>query len=551
VADRDRLPGRGVSAATTEEPPVSAATAPAAPREPGAPVGGLPLWKRHPAIASALGVLALMLASVWLRTHAITAKFWIDEGLSVGIAHHDFWSIPGVLRKDGAPPLYYMLLNVWMGIVGGDGESRIHALSVIFAVLTVPAGWWAGRRLFGVRAGWATAALCATVPFLTYYAQEARMYALVALLGLVASATFAMTYGERDRRMLPLFVVATALTVYTHNWGLFMTAGMGLAWLVLLATAHGEERRGLWRDGLIGFGAIAVLYLPWVPRLLFQAAHTGAPWAERPPLHAVLNGMQTLVGGVDTALMIGLVGGAGILALRADAEGRPRSRAALSLAIIALSGIMLAWLASQASPAWAMRYFAVFIGPGMLLAGAGLVRFGTVGLVALAVVLVLWFDPHESQIRGKSDAYRVARTLKDQNLINERDLVLAVHPEYGPTMRYYLGPSYRYADAMGKVSDARVFDWRDALDRLKAAGPRRTLDQLAPSVQPGQHLILIEPIIRTAKWGAPWTSLVRRRAAQWERAVDHDPRFQRVAPIPSFKDRPLPRGVRAVVYLRR
>ena len=193
----------------------------------------------------------------------------------------------------------------------------------------------------------------------------------------------------------------------------------------------------------------------------------------------------------------------------------------------------------------------MFIGPGMLLAGAGLVRFGKVGPVALAVVLVLWFDPKERQIRGKSDAYRVARTLKDQNLVHERDLIVAVHPEYGPAMRYYLGPGYRWADALGKVTDDRVFDWRDALDRLKAAGPKRTLDKIAPMVQPGQHLVLIQPIIRTARWGAPWTSEIRKRAPQWERALDGDPRFQRVAPVPRFKRRALPRGVRAVVYLRR
>ena len=79
-----------------------------------------------------------MALSVSLRTHAITAKFWIDEGLSVGIAHHPLFDIPGVLRKDGSPPLYYMLLHVWMSVVGGDGESRTHALSVLFATLTDP-----------------------------------------------------------------------------------------------------------------------------------------------------------------------------------------------------------------------------------------------------------------------------------------------------------------------------------------------------------------------------------------------------------------------------
>jgi uncharacterized membrane protein len=444
-----------------------------------------------------------------------------------------------------------MLLHVWMSVIGGDGESRTHAFSVLCAVATVPGGWWLGRRLFGTRAGWATAALCATCPFLTYYAQETRMYALVALLGLASSGAFAMAYALRDRRAIPAFSVLTVLTVYAHNWGLFLAVGMGAAFLLLWRTAPAAERGPLLRDGLLGFGALALLYLPWVPTLLFQAAHTGAPWAEQPPLGAVINGLQNLVGGVETALLLSVVAIAGLTTLRGGAEGRERSRAVVALGVSLGVAVALAWLASQASPAWASRYFSVFIGPALLLAGAGLVRYGKLGVVALAVVLVLWFDPHERSIRGKSDAYRVARTLQEDGLIAPRDLVVAVHPEYGPAMRYYLGEGYRWADAMGPVTDDRVFDWRDALDRLKAAGPKRTIDKLAPELEPGQHLVLIQPIIRTGRWGAPWTAEIRHRAPQWERALDHDPRFQRVAPVPKFHEGPLPRGVRAVVYLRR
>ncbi|HET6508225.1 MAG TPA: glycosyltransferase family 39 protein [Baekduia sp.] len=505
--------------------------------------------RRHPWAPRVVGVLAIMALSVWLRTHALDAKFWIDEGLSVGIAHHDLWHIPGVLRQDGSPPLYYMLLHVWMGVVGGDGESRTHALSVLFATLTIPAAWVAGRRLFGERAAWASAALCATLPFLTYYAQETRMYALVALLGTCASGAFAIAYGRGERWAIPLFGVLTAATVYTHNWGLFLAVGMGVAFLVLLWTTPPERRGAFFRDGLLGFGLLLALYAPWIPTLLFQARHTGAPWAEAPDFGGLLTGLQNLVGGLETALMVFVVGMGGVLTLRHD--HRERWRAAVALGVVLAVGVGLAWLASQASPAWSTRYFSVFIGPALLLAGAGLTRFGKVGLVALAIALVLWFNPRERAIRSKSDAYRVATTLKQQGLVAPGDLVVAVHPEYGPVMRYYLGGGYQWADALGKVRDDRVFDWRDALARFRAAGPRRTLAQLEPMVQPGQHLVLILPIIRTASWGAPWTGEIRRRAPQWEQAVDADDRFIRVKPVPRFGDHALPRGVRAIVYLRK
>jgi len=57
------------------------------------------------------------------------------------------------------------------------------------------------------------------------------------------------------------------------------------------------QRRGFFRDGVLGFGLLVLLYAPWIPTLLFQAKHTGAPWAERPPFNALLNGLQSLVGG--------------------------------------------------------------------------------------------------------------------------------------------------------------------------------------------------------------------------------------------------------------
>jgi mannosyltransferase len=539
-----------VRVSAVAEPPAPASPSGAAPaaRQPAAVPG---LVARHPWAFRIAGVAIIMLLSVWLRTHALTAKFWIDEGLSVGIAHHGLFDIPGVLRKDGSPPLYYMLLHVWMGVIGGDGEERTHALSVLCATLTIPAAWVAGRRVFGERAAWASAALCATLPFLTYYAQETRMYALVALLGTCASGAFAVAYAKRERWAIPVFSVFTALTVYTHNWGLFLAIGMGVAFLVLWRTAPAAERGAFFKDGVLGFGLLVLLYLPWVPTLLFQAKHTGAPWAEAPDFSGLLNGAQSLVGGVETSLLLLVVGVAGVLTFRGDREHPERARAALALGVALAAAIGLAWLASQASPAWSTRYFSVFIGPALLLAGAGLTRFGKVGLVALAIILVLWFDPRERQIRGKSDAYRVATTLKEQGLIEKGDMVLAVHPEYGPVMRYYLGGGYQWADALGKVSDNRVFDWRDALDRFRAAGPKRTLASVEGSIKPGQHLVLILPIIRTASWGAPWTAQIRKRAPQWERAVDEDPSFVRIGPVPKFKRRALPRGVRAIVYLRK
>ncbi|MDQ3769119.1 MAG: hypothetical protein M3370_06550, partial [Actinomycetota bacterium] len=149
-----------------------------------------------------LVVGALMIFSLWLRTRALGASLWMDEGLSIGIASQPFFDIPGVLRQDGSPPLYYLMLNVWMNVVG-RGPADTQGLSVAVSLLAVPGGLWAGWTLFDKRVGLICAALAAFNPFLTTYAQETRMYSLMVVLSLIASALFLHVFVFRRRRYIP------------------------------------------------------------------------------------------------------------------------------------------------------------------------------------------------------------------------------------------------------------------------------------------------------------------------------------------------------------
>ena len=73
-----------------------------------------------------------------------------------------------------------MLLHFWLGLAGSS-EQAARALSLLLALIAIPVAWWGARMLFGERAGWFAAVLTAMNPFLTRYAQETRMYALVVL----------------------------------------------------------------------------------------------------------------------------------------------------------------------------------------------------------------------------------------------------------------------------------------------------------------------------------------------------------------------------------
>ncbi|MEA2479962.1 MAG: mannosyltransferase, partial [Thermoleophilaceae bacterium] len=281
---------------------------------------------------TAMGLGVLGLASLYLRTKAIDGAFWIDEGLSVGIARHAFFDIPTVLQQDGSPPLYYMTLHVWMKAFGST-ETATHALSVLCAMLSIPAAFWAADRPFGRRAAWFGALIAALVPFLTGHAQETRMYALMPLLSIVATGCFLRAYVLRDRRLVAPFGLTLAAMLYTHNWALFFGAA-AFAAVVWLGWDNPPERRKLAIDALLGFGLAGLLYLPWVPTLISQAQHTAAPWSNSPGTYEPTRQLTRVLGGYGPSMALLFGAGIGFVAIWRRSSAVRERRLVVASAIV-------------------------------------------------------------------------------------------------------------------------------------------------------------------------------------------------------------------------
>jgi len=495
-----------------------------------------------------VGLGALVGISLLLRTTQLGIGFWIDEGLSVGIADRPLGDIPLALREDGSPPLYYMLLHFWLDI-GGRSEAGVRGLSLLFALLAIPVAWWAGRAIWGTqRAAWFAAVLMAFNPFLGQYAQEARMYSLVALLAIPATACFLRAYAldtERRRPWVIGFALSVAVALYTHNWPIFFTISAAVGWALLWKLAEGPRRRELVRDGLLGFGALAVLYLPWVPTTIYQAQHTGAPWADAPALSSLLGVPGVLLGNMPQVVLL-ICAGAGLLVL----ARRPLSqhgRAAAVLVILAVLTPTLAWLMSQASPAWANRYLAVALPPFILLAAGGLSLARRLGLVGLALVVIMWAQ--DDAPVEKSNVRAVAHDIGPS--LAPGDLVISTQPETVPVLHYYLPDGLRYATLTGELDEVGVWDWRDGVERLEATSPERDLGPLIDSMPAGSRIVLVEPITWTLnRWRAPWTKLVRIRSKEWAQYLSNDPRLQVTAVQPTNFMPPRPNPVQATVLVK-
>ncbi|HEX6022970.1 MAG TPA: glycosyltransferase family 39 protein [Solirubrobacter sp.] len=466
-------------------------------------------------IAGAL--LLLMAASLALRVGTLDTGYWIDEGIAVGIASHDIADIPRVLSQDGNPPLYYLLLHGWMEVFGTT-EAATRALSLVFALLAIPVSFWAGSALFDRRAGALAAAGAAGSPFLTYYAQETRMYSLVVLLSILASASFVLAFVRHQRRHLPLLGLWLALLLYTHTWGVFLTAAMAVAWLMLW-------RKGdvAGRDGARLGAALALVYAPWLPTVVFQAAHTAAPWAERPSPLLLLG----IPGGLFGHIAVPLLALAVFAALR---RRPPVDRAVRVLAGIAIATAAFAWVVSQIQPAWANRYLAVLLGP-LLLALASVVSRGTRWTaVALAGVAVVWLMTGPPPI--KSNVRTVSAEVAPS--IRPGDLVVSTQPEQVPALYRYLPEGAVYLTPMGLVSDPRQTDWRDGLKRMRAGQAETELLPVLARLDRGRRVLIVTPVPESDPSQAPWNRAVRIRTREWRKAMQANPRLRRIGDLTSL-----------------
>jgi mannosyltransferase len=468
------------------------------------------------------GVLLVLLlaSSAFIRTREFGGQFWFVEAIAVGIAHQPFGGVLHDAKLNGGGPLYYVLLHWWTSGLG-TSEEDARGLSLLFALLTIPAAGWVGWTLGGVRAAGYCACALAFASVGTQYAEQAQPYTLMLLLGLLATAGFLHGFVYRRRRWLWLFVIATEAALYTQGaTGVFLV-GMACAFAIVLRCAPPQERRGLARDGALCLAAIVVLFIPWLPATIQQIGHATAPWHYAPLTGVDMPG--DLIGGdrMVAVLAVTLVMGGGPLLL---SRGQRRSREATviwALIVLPMGAIALAAVADLVAPVWVARYFLLLSAPMLLLIALTAARAKIVGVFVIALVIAFGANPAQFAAGHLSNMNEVASQLSPQ--LHPGDVVVVAQPEQTPLAHSYLDRGLRFTTTMGAVKDPTVMDWFGAQQRLQDARPARLLGPLVASLRPGQQLLFVRPLTEGERnWKRPWSVLVRRRAAQWGQLLTND-----------------------------
>ncbi len=284
----------------------------------------------------------MLLAAVLRFATLGTQSIWFDEAATWDVVRGSFGHMLDRLPDgESNPPLFYVLEWGWIRVFG-DGEAGLRSLSALAGLLTVPVAYAIGRRVAGPRAGLATAALVAVNPLLVWFSQEARSYALAALLSAVALLLFLHAREADPRgRLLAGWALAAALALATH----YFTAFVLLPQALLLLRDHPRRR-----SAAAAVGAVAAAGIALLPLLLVQRGNPYEIAGDPIALRLVQVPKQFLLGyRGPLALPLGLLGaalvagGIWLLATRTDPAARRR---ALLVAAIGAAGVALPALAA-------------------------------------------------------------------------------------------------------------------------------------------------------------------------------------------------------------
>lgn len=230
-----------------------------------------------------LWLLIALLVGWGVRVNALDAQsLWNDEGTSVALAQRSLEAIANAAARDIHPPLYYFLLHFWI-LVGGISEFELRFLSVGAGILLVAVTFRIAREFFDEDVALIASILAALNAFQVYYAQEARMYLLVALwsaLSVWAMARLVLSHAGIRRLVTRDYLVTSAAyflamlaALYTQYYAVTIVLFENVAFVIGLVWAGRSQRQGSWKRPLaLWIASQLLLLVAFVPWLLFARA---------------------------------------------------------------------------------------------------------------------------------------------------------------------------------------------------------------------------------------------------------------------------------------
>lgn len=220
-------------------------------------------------------LLVVAISQVFLIQNSVR----LDEAQSLWQTSHSVRGTLKVVAQDVHVPLYHMILHFWQFYLGQDIVTA-RLLSLGFFLATIPFVYLLARRVLSVK--WALVALAffSLSPFMNWYANETRMYTLLAFFATLSQYYFLRIMDNKPGKGGWLGYTLTALIgVYTHYFFAFNLLSQAI--FFLLARKHfpaGSLKK------FIGVAiATAAVMAPWIKYFVDQgSASNTSPNLIRP-----------------------------------------------------------------------------------------------------------------------------------------------------------------------------------------------------------------------------------------------------------------------------
>ncbi len=458
-------------------------------------------------------VVGVVAAALVLR-FLTSSDLWLDEALTVNIAKLPLSHLREALLRDGAPPLFYVLLHGWITVFG-TGDLAVRSLSGVLGVVMLGLTYAAGRR-FGATemehrwAAWSAVLVVASSPFAVRFSTEARMYMLamvlvllgyLALMRLIEDGVTAIRFAA--------VVLCTAGLLYTQYWSIFLLAVVG-AILLLRAWRAPELELLRARQAVLAVALGGLLFIPWVPTFLSQLQHTGTPWdtPSTPPTGAAL-GIIDFAGGktVEGWSLVLVVVILALLALCATSTG-PRT---LAIDLRTVPGFRWEWLvgALTLSAGLTLSYiggtgfqsrYAAVIYPFFALAVAGGVlvfRDTRIRIALLAFIVAFGFvGAARNAMTNRTQASQVVDVITAES--RPGDVVVACPDQLGPDTHRLINRRLGLDEVVYPTLEGPAFvNWVDYATRNAAADPVKFAQRVVDRADGHQIWVIWAPQYKT------------------------------------------------------
>ena len=328
-------------------------------------------------------------------------SLWRDEAYTKDAIARPFGQIFVLLgHQDAVHGAYYLLMHVVAAVLGTSAAAlRFPSLCAMVIAsgfvaatgrraATLALAPDAGRNGRGLDVpaltGLLSGLLFATAPYMTYYAQMARSYAIETMFAVIASYLLLRAWPDGRWRWWLGYAAAVALTGLFNIFGLLIVAAHGITLLLTDARGQTTPGRRIGRIPLRWLAACGVAVIVLGPLLgLASRQQVQIAWLNRPTLNAMERLLTNLAGSRPLIAPFALLALGGLLAAWLADHWRPLNPAAIALPWLVVPPFVLVAV-SFVKPVYYVRYIEFCLPALAILAGAGLT-----GLIRLAAVTPL------------------------------------------------------------------------------------------------------------------------------------------------------------------